>query len=400
MTATPLRMAWLAFLMVLVGEFVAPVRAQDDAAQGRAAPARSEAPSVAWTYEGEGASFDGVFVDHGVAYAIDRKGRVHAIETTTGKAIWVARDIPMSYGFGIARSPNTDPDYVFVGCDSGLVGLHRESGKVAWHTKIDLGVAGPACTNDSVVAASADGNVYACNLKTGAILWKQDYLDDAPGDPPGFHGDNARFDGKPARPAGASTDGRIVAISIFDQCRTIAFDAKTGERLWSFPTKGWQYGEVRFDPRNAYFGSQDKHFYAVDKKRGKLVWKVESKARVEAPGAPTKRTTYFGSCDGKLYAVDRVMGSIQWTCDAAGKGSPIYAAPAVVGDTVYFATLRPGKLYAVDRECGELRWKLEPLADSEINSDVVTDGTLLLVTTRRASEDKGKSAVVAIRTSR
>ena len=47
-----------------------------------------------------------------------------------------------------------------------------KTGKKLWHTKIDKGVAGPACTAEFVIAGSSDGKVYGCELKTGKIKWQ------------------------------------------------------------------------------------------------------------------------------------------------------------------------------------------------------------------------------------
>ena len=75
-------------------------------------------------------------------------------------------------------------------------------------------------------------------------------------------------------------------------------------------------------------------------------------------------------------------------------GAPIYSRPLVIGDAVYLAAMS-GKLYAVERDTGKLRWKMQPVANSELNSDVFADGTRLFVSTRR-DEGKGEGAVVAI----
>lgn len=370
--------------------------AQGDAAAGAKAkpPAR-----VAWQYAPEGASFDDVREHDGVVIALDRNGKVHALDTATGKPRWVSgKDVPMSYGFGSAISPNPDFPAVLIGCDKGLFALDYKTGKKLWFTEIALGVAGPACTDEHVVAGSGDGKVYGCDLRTGKIVWEHEYLEDAPDDPPGFDGNRARFGGKPARPRNATTDGKMVVLSVFDQCRALALDAKTGKRLWAYNTSGWMYGTPSIGPRNVFVGSQDKHIYAIDKEMGKLMWKVKTGARVEAGAASTERFAYFGSCDSRIYCVDQGVGRVVWkfeTEHAEGYGAPIYSRAVVTGDTVYLAAMR-GKVYALDRHTGALRWKFEPLAKSEINSDLIRAGDLLLLTTRKKGDD-GLSAVIAIR---
>lgn len=355
---------------------------------------------VIWNYAPEGSSFNGVAVSLGTVFALDREGKVHAIDAKSGKVQWTSGDdIPMGYGFGLTVSPNSALPALFVGCDIGFYALDRSTGKKLWHTAINLGVAGPACTNDAVIAGGYDGKVYACALTTGKILWEHEYLEDAPDDPPGFDGNSARLRGRPARPRTATTDGKMVVLSIFDQCRALALDVSTGKRLWSYNTKGWMYGTPSIGPNNVFVGSQDDHFYAIDKEMGKLMWQVKTGARVEGGATSTERFAYFGSCDSHLYAVDQTVGRVVWkyATEREGRsGGPIYSRPMVIEDTVYIAALH-GKVYAVNRTSGELRWKFQPLANSEINSDLVLEGDCMFLTTRK-NDKVGQSAVVAIRT--
>lgn len=371
--------------------------AQADAA---GAPDRGGEPRVLWKYAPDGARFSGVVADRGVVFALDRAGRIHALEAPTGEVLWTTDEarLGFDYGYGLALSSRPGFDALLVGCDDGLLALDRATGAVLWHTETPFGVAGPACTGELAVAGGADGKVYGCELLTGRIRWRHDFLADRPEDPAGFSGDSARFGGRPARPAAAAADGEMVVVPIFDQCRALALDAATGERLWAFPTQGWMYGRPAIGPRLVYLASQDRHFYAVDKVAGKLAWKVGTRGRNEAAAALTERFAYFGSCDARLYAVDHGVGKVQWrfpTEHAEGRGAPIYSRPLVMGDAVYLAAMR-GKIYAVDRDTGELIWKFCPLPESEPNSDLVTDGGLLFVTTRKSGDDAGQSAVLAI----
>ncbi|MGK0352126.1 MAG: outer membrane protein assembly factor BamB [Planctomycetota bacterium] len=369
-------------------------------AQSDAATVKEPHAKVLWKYAPTGCSFNGVKADNGTVFALDRKGKIHALDGASGEVLWTSsEDIPMDYGFGITVSPNLAFPAVLVGCDKGFYALDRTTGKKLWHTEAAMGVAGPACTNDAVIAGSGDGKVYACALTTGKILWQHDYLDDAPDDPPSFDGDSARFGGRPARPRTATTDGLMVVLSIFDQCRALALDAKTGKRLWAHNTQGWIYGTPSIGPRNVFVGSQDKHIYAVDKQMGKLMWQVKTGARVESGAVSTERFAYFGSCDAKLYCVDQTVGRVVWkfaTEHEEGRGSPIYSRPLVIDDTVYLAAMA-GKVYAVDCKTGKLQWKFEPLANSELNSDLILDGGRLFVTTRKNGK-LGESAVLAIST--
>jgi outer membrane protein assembly factor BamB len=380
--------------VLATGLLAVVVSAQDKASGAK----NDDTERVLWTYSPSGAQFTEVVVKDGVAVALDRAGKIHGVDAATGKKLWVTKKrFSMSYGFGLALSPLASFDAVMIGSDDGFFALQRATGKELWHTEIELGVAGPACTSKAVIAGSADGKVYACDLTTGRILWEHEYVEDAPADPKGFSGDRARFQGRPARPCAATTDGKIVVLSVFDQCRTLALDVATGKRLWSYNTQGWMGGTATIGARNVFAGSQDKHMYAVDKQMGKLAWKVKTGGRVNSGGTPGQRFTYFGSCDANLYAVDTAVGHVAWkfaTDHAEGYGAPIYSRPLVSKHTVYLAAMS-GKVYAVDRKTGKLRWKMTPVPNSEPNCDLVESDGRLFLTTRKDGK-KGVSAVVAI----
>jgi outer membrane protein assembly factor BamB len=366
-----------------------------------AAAAQQNEPRVQWKYAPKTSisDFAGVLVSDGTVFGLDRKGAIYAIDAASGERRWTTEvNLAFGFGYGMALAKAPGFDALLAGTDTGFFAFDRATGKQLWFTPIDKGIAGPACTDSVVIAGSADGNVYACELKTGRILWHHDYLEDRPDDPPGFVGSQARIGGMKARPGVAAIDGKVVALSIFDQCRAIALDVATGKRLWDFRTEGWMYGRPEFGPLHVFVGSQDQNFYAVDRELGKLAWKVSTASRVEAGGTAVDRFVYFGSCDGNLYAVDQGVGRVVWEFPTAmnkGDGSPIYSKPLVRGDTVYLAAMK-GTVYAVDRKNGHVLWTIRPLATSELDSELVTDGERLFVTTRRTHEG-GESAVLAIK---
>ena len=353
-------------------------------------------PKVLWKYAPAGSWFSRVVTFDGVVIALDRATGIHALDVATGKVLWkIERKKSLNYGFGLALTRSVDFDALLVSCDTGLFAVERKTGKVLWETKIPKGVAGPTCTKASVFAGGADGKLYACDVRTGRLRWTHDYLADRPEDPEGFDGAQARLgEERPARPTSAATDGTTVFLSVFDQCRTIAVDAATGKRRWSFQSKGWMSARPTVGDRDVYVGSQDQHFYALDKNHGTVSWKIKTGSRNEAAAAATKKLVLFGSCDGMVYAADRALGSIVWRFQTREGGAAIYSRPIVSRDTVYGATLN-GTLYAIELRSGKRLWKFEPLADSFINSDLESDASRLFLTTRGRG-NKGESAVLAI----
>ena len=107
---------------------------------------------------------------------------------------------------------------------------------------------------------------------------------------------------------------------------------------------------------------------------------------------------YFGSCDGAFYRLNAKTGEKVWSfqCDADSKGhSPIYSAPLIADGIVYFAGME-GQVYALTTAGGVIRWKFRPSENSQIDSNLGTDGQRLFLTTRPNWDENGESAIIAI----
>lgn len=398
--ASPIVLASASLFLVAPMAIVASpgARAQESPAPAQVDGKALPGAQVVWEFDAGDYQFSEVVVGLGMLFALDRKGKIHGLDGAEGDLLWsTGGEESMSYSFGLAIAKMPGLTAVVVACDTGLLALDPKTGGEIWRTKNALGFAGPACAEKTIVAASADGHIYGFDPATGKILWSCDYMADAPEDPPGFNGERARFEGRPARPEGASTDGKLAFVSVFDQCRTLAVDALTGERIWSYRTRGWLSGPAGYGPKHVFIGSQDKHLHAVDKATGEFRWKVKTRSRVPRGGTQAGDTLYFGACDARIYAVNAATGDIRWEFETEheeGRGAPIYSSPVIVGSDVYLAAMR-GKVYCVDAKSGELRWKVEPVADSEINSELVTDGERFFLTTRK-DQGRGESTVIAL----
>lgn len=387
---SPLPVAFLSAAPLVLGQSDGPPSTDDDVA-----PA---GPSVVWDFVEGDYRFDELALGEGVVFALDRRGKVHALDAAEGEVLWTTEgEESFRWSFGLTAVKRDELDAVVVGCDTGLVAFDRATGEEVWRTLLAKGVAGPACADETIVAASADGHAYGFDVSTGDIVWRHDYVADRPEDPPGFPGADARFEGRAARPRAATTDGTLVVFTVFDQSRAIAVEAKDGRRRWAFQTRGWTYGRPTIAGDTVFVGSQDKHLYAVDKATGQERWRVPTGARIEASACALGGKVYFGSCDAHVYAVDVLTGEVDWKYETerpGGRGGPIYGEPVVLDDTVYLGAMR-GKVYALERATGALRWSHQGMADSEINSDLLTDGERLFFSTRM-DRDKGESTVVAI----
>ena len=354
-------------------------------------------PSIRWALTTEfdkNGPNDPLVVKDKVIVGTDR-GELRAYRCKDGESLWIHQ-----HGERIFHQPCSDGQRVYFSSAKGLTAVSASDGTEVWnfsHPWCD----GPTLVlgkREMVYVGGNDGNLYALDAKTGKQAWTADFLADAPPDPPGFSGERARLQNTRARPTALASDGKSLFLSVFDQCRIVAFDATDGKRLWDFRTGGWIFGSAVATEKHVFFGSQDKVFYCVDKQTGRQVWRHETKGRIESGGAVDKQFVYFGSCDGGLYCLNQSDGKVRWRFAADredGHNSAIYSVPVIRRGGVYFAA-GEGQMYAIDQRTGALKWKLRASEMSELYCSAAPGGALLFVVTRPRGAGQGEASLVAI----
>lgn len=354
-------------------------------------------PIVKWQFSANDLSLGNLVVADGSVFVTSGDGHIHALRSSDGSKLWETAAFGDTSISGIAVSQSGPADYLIATSATGIAVFDRNNGEIVWKANVDQGLASPLIVGESIYTGGYNGILYSFRLDNGAIRWKHDFLEDAPADPPGFDGNRARFGDKPARPRGISSDGKLVFLTVFDQCRVLAIDAESGQRAWETRTKGWMLGRPAVGKDQIYVGSQDKNFYAVDISNGLFSWISKTKSRVEASAAVTDRFVFCGSCDSHLYCHDIVTGHLIWkqATDKYEKyGGPIYAQPIVGESAVYLATME-GQIYKFAIDDGKVLWKFRPSADSQI-VESCTDGERIYVTTRENFDDVGVNALFSV----
>lgn len=159
------------------------------------------------------------------------------------------------------------------------------------------------------------------------------------------------------------------------------------EERWSFKAGSAIEGAPAVVSGIVYFGSFDKHFYAVELATGKLKWKVKLGAMKASPSVKGERV-YIGDMDGRFYSLKISDGSKVWEFEAGGEitsgcnfhgnnvliGShdatlyclgpdgkkiwevktdgPVNGSPAVIGDTTFVAGC-DSALHILDAKTGK-----------------------------------------------
>ena len=178
--------------------------------------------------------------------------------------------------------------------------------------------------------------------------------------------------------------GDLVLVGSNDR-NLYAFDT-TGKIAWQFPTEQriWSTPAVRDGV--VYFGSMDRHVYALSLAEGlgrgsdRLLWKYETGGAIATTPLLLDGMVIVGSFDRKLYALDSRTGAERWSIE----GTDWFWAGAVSDGERIFAPAMDGTVYAIDKD-GAPIWDIPFKAESPIvSTPVIVDDTIVLAT------DEGK----------
>ena len=152
-----------------------------------------------------------------------------------------------------------------------------------------------------------------------------------------------------------------------------AVDIKTGNTVWEFKAEA----EVPFSPAisgdKIYFTSVDGNLYALNLDTGERIWKytLENSTKISTSPAIVNGKIYFGSRDGNLYSVELSTGKQNWRFET---GDFIDSSPAIVNGAVYFGSF-DGNFYAIDAKTGKQNWRFKT-GGEVISSPAVSDNVV------------------------
>ena len=183
---------------------------------------------------------------------------------------------------------------------------------------------GVAVVNDMVYATNDNGFIYAVDARSGKLAWS-------------FNAYNQLM----STPIVATIDGRSLVFigagnSVFAYSHAkqfgvpgaqvirgngvsaiYALDAKTGDEVWVYKTKGEDMPTPALYQGKLLFGNGDGHAYALDAATGKLAWKTPIQSFVSMSSAtldPARGVLVMGGTHpSKIYGFDAASGKLLWT---------------------------------------------------------------------------------------
>jgi len=259
-----------------------------------------------------------------VLYAASRKGKVRALDATTGRALWEA-----DTKADLAAGPSFGDGLVVVGTSSGtVIALEATDGKQRW--RVQLGgevLAAPLVAGDRVVVRTVDGRLIALNAADGTEAWMVEDL------VPRL---TLRGTSPPVRAGDAVIGG-------FDSGRVMAVSIPTGDILWQAQ---------------------------VSTPRGRS--ELERLADIDAAVRVAGDEVYAIGYQGRIAMIARDSGQIWWTRDLSS-----YRDVGMDDDQLYVAS-SDGDVVALRRRDGGVVWQQTGLKRRGLGAPVVHGGAVVV----------------------
>jgi len=227
----------------------------------------------------------------------------------------------------------------------------------------------PVTSGRLIYVGSTDGNVYALDAKSGALVWR--------------FGTKGPVMGRP------TVDGRYI-YTLSDDGLLYKLGKEDGQSVWQFDTHGGSVARnlpsTQSDTYDylasaatvsggvVYIGSADKRLYAIDASTGHEKWHFETQGIVRTTPAVARGLVFFGSYDHNVYAVKAETGELVWKLDTLRE---VVSAPVVADDTVYVGS-RNSNLYALAADTGVAKWKYFYWSSWVESSALIRDDSLYI----------------------
>lgn len=322
-----------------------------------------------WTYRTDDAdrvSIDAAPIISGqTAYVADAAGTLHAIDLATGKARWTYKTEN-----GFATTPLVMDGRVMLGDLVGVFhAVAADSGKLIWKFDSESTIHSSANSSGGAVLFGNDANhIFCLEAATGKVRWRMEAGDRVNSTlsiggglafSSGCDSQLRAIDIATGKEKFAADLGNIAPGSavLIDGSAVIGTDGGRVVRMTIDPPKqAWVYegvenqGMVYATPATAdgivVAGARDRQVHAIDLKTGEKKWTFRTRGDVNATPLISDGRVFIPSRDKKLYVLDLKTGQAQWEFQAARAveaGVAIGSGVLLLGDTA-------GNLYCFEPE--------------------------------------------------
>ena len=227
-------------------------------------------------------------------------------------------------------------------CSGSFYALDRETGFPLWtyNTAFDGQSAnfhGNLLLADGTIVVGTDsgetGWLYAFDAESGDLLWSQKT-------PGGFPSDPARH------------ESRALAVTMSGELRCV--DLKSGETAWTHggDGKSMLQSAVLIDGQRAVYSLPSGEITALNAADGRPIWQRKIDGKPNTAIARIGDSFYVGDVEGRIYRLSSRDGSVQATFEAVG---PVYGTLTPAGDCLV-ALWGMNTVGCVDPDLGSVKW--------------------------------------------
>ncbi|MBS0204007.1 MAG: PQQ-binding-like beta-propeller repeat protein [Planctomycetes bacterium] len=260
-------------------------------------------------------------------YLGDEDGVLHAIDRQTGKGRW-------KYATGgeiYSSAAVIDGRVIFGSYDNRLYCLNEADGSLAWQYETQGYVhCAPAVADGVTFIAGCDEHLRVIDIKTGAQKLEmplETYLIASP-----------------------ALVGDILYVGTY-RSEVVAVDWKKKNVVWTYSADDSDHpfhSSAAVTDQLVVVGGGDKLVHAINRLTGQRAWTFATRGKVDSSPVIVGDRVFVGSKDGNLYSLGLVDGKERWKFSA---GKPITAGPAVgEGVLVVGSESRDGKVYCFGKK--------------------------------------------------
>ncbi len=169
----------------------------------------------------------------------------------------------------------------------------------------------------------------------------------------------------------------VLTVLFLVSCNTLNKEAGNPTLKWKFNTAFQIFSSPTLDTSgNIYFGSQDKHVYALDPD-GNLIWKKQLGSKVNSSPIIYQNKLYVGSQDTYFYTLSVRTGDV---LQRFKTNDSVHASAAIdESGNVYFGSY-DGVFYSLD-ENGSLRWSYKTGDAIDSSPSIDSEGYIYIAST-------------------
>ena len=277
-----------------------------------------------------------VLAEDGLLLVPSYDKNLYVLDAATGQEKWVFSDSgnrlvasPMVIG-SIAYQPSTDHFIYAIDLTTQKLVWKQETGAPIWARPADN------ANCNCVFVASMDHFLYSFDAATGKLNWKTDL--------------GAAIVGTPA----VSSDGSLYAGTFGKQM--LALDAASGDIRWRYDTQDWVWSGPALADNTLYFGDLAGYFYALQAADGSPKWRIQPQSAIVDTPIVDQGKIYFGTESDKLFIVGAEDGSLT----SKAVGGVIYSSPVLAGDMILVAPTNYDALMVAYNLDGSQKWSFTP----------------------------------------